>query len=100
MNGRYLKNAKVWAQIMHIWTSSRSGGFFRKLRKVVKYYKEFCLRTTKTFRKVEAHLRSELSEAVEALQADPANPSRQSHLNDIDEHLEEVENGHIEGLKT
>lgn len=99
MSGRYLSDNQVRARISQIWASNQTKSFFGKLKLVMKFYRGYCIEAAKAQRVEEAHLRSQLAEAVEELHADPSNEGCQSRLSDIGERLGEVERHHIEGLK-
>jgi len=47
MSARYLEDDFVKTKISHIWSIHSVGFFFGKLRKVVKFYKEYCLKEAK-----------------------------------------------------
>jgi exonuclease III len=72
MNGFYLQDKTVVAQLAQLWTSlPTSLGFFGKLRKVTKWFKEFGINQTKLRRAIEAQLRQQLASAQTYLQTDP-----------------------------
>jgi len=91
MKARFLEEAEVRTRILHIWASNPMGGFFGKSRKVVKFYKGYCLKRAKAQREIEDHLRVQLAEAMEALQVDLGNGDLQERLSDLRERLSEVE---------
>jgi len=66
---------------------------------VVKFYKEYSLSMAKKQREEEAHLRSQLAEAMEALQLEPDNLQHQGRLSELGERLNLVEKKYVEGLK-
>lgn len=67
MSARYLEDVSVTTKVRQLWGTHSVGGFFSKHCKVVKFYKEYCIKATKSHREVEAHLRTQLSEAMETL---------------------------------
>lgn len=71
MNAFYLDNKIVQTQVTHIWLKHQNLGFTGKLRRVVKYYKLFCVNMAKKRRAMEEGLRRELSAAVTTLQSNP-----------------------------
>lgn len=60
-------------------------GFFGKLRKSVKYYKQFCKDKARQWRLDETRSRQNLAQAMERLQANPLDKARQSDFNDCAE---------------
>jgi hypothetical protein len=99
MSSFYLKNAEVKAQFERIWSSNPGLNFFGKLRRCIKFYKEFYIRKAKERRLIESDLWQKLSLALVALQVDPSNPNIQAEVSDISDLLQAFERRAADGQR-
>jgi hypothetical protein len=99
MNSCYLDEEEVQAGIHRIWLANPTLGFTGKLRRVTKFYKEFCLRKAKERRQVEVDLHQRLSEAVEEPQSDSNNAVLQAQLSDLVDLVQSFEERQAEGQR-
>ena len=97
MNACYLGKKQVKARINRIWSSHPNLGFTGKLKKVVKYYKEYCFQKAKAWKQEERDLRSLVQEVVIKLQVDPRNPTLQTQLGELSNKSQEFEQKTMEG---
>lgn len=66
-------------EIKRIWQiQPPDAPFFKKLRKVLKYYKTLCKRHVETLRKDKQKLKVDLEAAIRDLQIDPENGDLQT----------------------
>jgi hypothetical protein len=81
MNGYYLKDKNVVAQLIDTWKRlPLTLNFFGKLRRITKWYKEFCLQKTKAKKAAKATLRHRMMGAQECLQTTPHCPDAEERL--------------------
>jgi hypothetical protein len=99
MNAYHLDNDIVIAGVQRIWHNNPSLGFTGKLRKVVKFYKEFGIKEAKERRMTEAQLRQQLIDAASQLQQDPNNEALQTSLSDVADRVHEFEERFAEGQR-
>jgi hypothetical protein len=99
MSKYYLKDEVVKLNINLIWGSNPNLNFFGRLRKCVKYYKEYCVRKAKERRLSETKLRQQLSDAMVVLQSDPDNINHQNLVNELMDKLQVFEKRTVEGQR-
>jgi exonuclease III len=98
MNGFYLQDKAVVVQLTQLWQSfPRSLGFFGKLRRLTKWYKEFCISQAKARRATESQLRHQIAVAQAGLQADPQNVTLQECLDSSADQLKDFEKWRVDG---
>ena len=91
MSANYLKKEKIKVKIGLIWDSNPRLSLIGKLKKCLKFYKEFCVRKLKECKLEKTDLRQQLSMALMALQGDPANAAHQSLVNELSDMLQGFE---------
>jgi hypothetical protein len=99
MKSYFLKDKEVKDSFTRIWTSHFNLGFFGKVRRCVKFYRQYCIGKAQERRFNEEELRTRLDRAMVSLQDDPANIAAQSTLSEILDQLKEFENQKAEGLR-
>ena len=72
MSAFFLKDPIVKEAFKRIWGAHTQLGFFGKVRRCVKFYREFCIQKAQERRRREDMLRTGLSLAMEELQTDPS----------------------------
>jgi hypothetical protein len=98
MNGFYLQDKAVVVQLTQLWQSfPRSLGFFGKLRRLTKWYKELCIGQAKARRATESQLRHQIAIAQAGLQADPQNATLQECLDTSADQLKDFEKWRVDG---
>jgi exonuclease III len=98
MNGAYLKDPAVVERLKRTWVGLPNRlKFFAKLKRTVRWYKEFCLEKARQRRERELVLRQQLEEAQLALQQDPLCPYRQEELVVVRDSLQQLEAWKMEG---
>jgi hypothetical protein len=81
LNGAFFQDPTVVKDLAKLWLSFPSTlGFLGKLRRLVKWYKTYCLRKAKERRAEEANLRGHLSRAHGRLQVNPDDTNAQEEL--------------------
>lgn len=81
MNGFYLQDPTVVKELTTLWISyPPRTSFFGKLRRILKWYKTFCIQKAKDQRIEEINLKALVSQAQEALHANPSCDVVQSQL--------------------
>jgi hypothetical protein len=73
MNVHFLKNEEVKHNLEMLWSTHADLNFYGRMRRCLKFYKEFCLQKVRERRLVESELRRRFNEALAALQVDPLN---------------------------
>jgi hypothetical protein len=92
MNGYYLKDKNVVAQLIDTWKClPLTLNFFGKLRRITKWYKEICLQKAKAKKATEATLCHRMVGAHECLQTTPHCPDAQERLATISDSLRNFE---------
>jgi hypothetical protein len=99
MSTFYLKEEAVRKGIERIWRSTPNLEFFGRLRRCVKFYREFCIRKAKERRVLEEELQHRLTAALAALQSDPANSVLQGQVCEIADRLQGFERRKVEGQR-
>jgi hypothetical protein len=66
------KRPTVKENFTHIWTLHPNLGFFGKVKRCVKFYRQYCIGKAQESRFCEEELRSRLDWAMESLQSDRA----------------------------
>jgi hypothetical protein len=99
MNACFMDDEAIKVGVYRIWNANPTLEFTGKLRKVVKFYKEYSIRQARERRKEEAALRLELQGAVMQLQRDPLNAEVQKLLGDLSDKLQVFELTRAEGLR-
>jgi hypothetical protein len=99
MNASYLGDEPVKSDIDKIWNSHPNLGFTRKLRRVIKFYKDYSLWKAKEQRQEETELRRLVQEAVERLQGDLLDKGLQAHLGTLSMQLQVLEEKLAEGQR-
>ena len=99
MSALYLKDEFVKRNIQGIWAGNPRLSFYGKLRRSVKFYKEFCIRKAQENRAKEADRRTKLDQAVTILQAAPGDPLAQAALLEAFDYLSQVEARKLEGQR-
>jgi hypothetical protein len=99
MNIRYLEEMKE--EVKRIWLALDSNrfSFFAKIRRVIKFYKEYCIKKASEFKAKEAQLRQELVGAQTALQTNPLSGRLQLKVAVLKEKLSGFEKRKAEGIK-
>lgn len=99
MNVSYLKDETVQRKIKHIWASNTQLPFYGKIKKCVRFYKEFCVQKAKENRAEEDMWRKRLERAVITLQATPEDAAAQASLLEASSFLRQVEERKLEGQR-
>ena len=99
MNASHLKEPEVQLGIRRLWARLSHLPFFGKLRRCVKYYKEFCISKAEEKRFVEQQLRQELEQLSGALQQDTSNEQVQGDFAQVAGHLLSFERSKAEGQR-
>jgi exonuclease III len=99
MNSFFLKDPVVKDYFTKIWAAQPHLGFFGKIRRCLKFYRQFCIQKAQERRLKEEELRTELVHAMEVLQREPSNLGAQSKLSEVSDQLKEFENQKAEGLR-
>jgi exonuclease III len=97
MNTSFLKEQEVKDGVRREWTTHSNLSFFGKLRRCVKFYKQYCIRRATEARREETQLRARMEEAVTNIQVDPANNQWQAQLAECADALQNFENRKLEG---
>jgi hypothetical protein len=101
VNGAYLTDPQVVAELEKLWKESpATAGFFGKMRRILKWYKEMCLTKARQRRAQEKELRDRLVIAQAALQRDPVNISYQETVEEILDELRTFEDWKTAGIRT
>ena len=99
MSAFFLKDPVVKVNFTQIWGAQPQLGFFGKIRKCLKFYRQFCIRKAQERRFREEALRVELSSAMEVLQVDPSNLEAQARLSTTSDLLKDFEDCKVEGIR-
>jgi hypothetical protein len=96
---RYLEETKE--EFKRIWLALDSNRFFffAKIRRVIKFYKEYYIKKASEFKAKEAQLRQELVGAQTALQTNPLSGRLQLKVAVLKEKLSGFEKRKAEGIK-
>lgn len=99
MSGQFLKDPAVVLQVGRIWNSNPRLSFTGKLRKVVRFYKGFCIDKAKAFRAEEVGLRKVVDALTTSLHANPADEAIQGRLGEAGDSLKSHERRQAEGQR-
>ena len=99
MNAFFLKDPVLKENFIRIWGSQPHLGFFGKIRRCLKFYRQFCIRKAQESRFREEALRVDLTRAMEDLQSDPSNREAQTKLSEVSDLLKIFEDQKAEGLR-
>jgi hypothetical protein len=99
MSTLYLKDKEVRRQVENIWRANPNLQYFGRLRKCIKFYKEYCIQKARDRRCTETDLRQRLAAALLALQGDPTNSKAQSQVSELADSLQGLERISVEGQK-
>jgi exonuclease III len=101
VNGTYLTDPRVVAELEKLWKESpATTGFFGKMKRILKWYKEMCLTKARQRRAQEKKLRDRLVFAQAALQHDPVNTSYQATVEEILDELRSFKDWKTAGIRT
>jgi hypothetical protein len=99
MNARHLKDPVVIDKIKHIWVAHSRLPFFSKVRRVVRFYRQFCIQKSNDRRMEEDQLRRQLEQVVAHLQADPGNQYPQGQMASCADRLNQFEESRAESQR-
>ena len=99
MNASYLNLPEVQSGIRRAWSHASQLPFYGKLRRCVKFYKDFCLQKAANSKAQELHLRQCLERSTVSLQQDPRNPQVQGDLAEAASRLLNFEKTKAEGQR-
>ena len=99
MSSLYLKNPEVAYRVKRIWNQNPRSGFTAKLRRVVKFYRNFCVAKAGAFRAEELGLRQVVADATAELHNEPEDELLQERLGEAGEKLKLVEQRQAEGQR-
>lgn len=98
MDGYYLKDPNVVRELTPLWVESNQS-FFGKLRKLVKWYKTFCIQSAKDRKREGSLLKAQLSKAQETLHVNPNCNVAHNYLAMALENLQQFEAWLLKGQK-
>lgn len=99
MSSLYLADPGVVQKVGEIWRNNPRLGFTRKFGRVIKFYKEFCLRKAAEWRIEETRLCQHFGEVTVNLHRDSLNEDLQRQLGGIGEQLRRIESRQAEGQR-
>lgn len=97
LNSYFLKDEAVKENIKNIWAINFHLPFFGKIRRVIKFYKEFCLKKARDRRMEEDLARKNIVSAMTSLQDNVCIREAQDHFSMQLDKLREIEDKRIKG---
>lgn len=80
MSNLYLQDKEVQTKIKRLWNENPNLAFFGKMRKCIRFYKEFCVKKAVEDRQEEMELRQRLEDTKCLLHRDQSNAGVQTLL--------------------
>lgn len=99
MNSAFLKEADVKAKIHEIWTKQASLPFYGKLRRCIKFYKEYCIAMAKARKENDVLLRQQMEKATVVLQAWSDDQAAQAEVARVEQQLKGLDKWKLEGQR-
>ena len=99
MNSFFLRDPAIKENFMGIWETQPLFGFFGKMRKYLKFYRQYCIKKAQERCFKEEEFRTGLARMVEVLQEDPSNLDAQLKLSEVSDQLKDFEDRKAEGLR-